>query len=77
MERISCYSIPKPELSQNKPVDCRYYAGGSCLAEKEVSICDDRDCRIYIPENFPPIVTLCGSTRFKKYFLAAARELTL
>lgn len=34
---------------------------------------------IPVPEDAcdPPIVTLCGSTRFKDMFLAAARELTL
>ena len=78
MERINPhYKITKPAFYLNKPMDCEYYAGGSCLQQKNAPICNEDECGVYTSSELPQIITLCGSTRFKEYFLAAAHDLTL
>lgn len=58
-------------------MDCKYYAGGSCLGQKYAPVCEGEVCEKYLTSRKPQIITLCGSTRFKDLFLEAARDLTL
>lgn len=78
MECINPHFKATPPLHFiNGPMNCKYYAGGSCLEEKFVPCCDYEHCKIYANSIKPQIITLCGSTRFKDLFLEAARDLTL
>lgn len=71
------FRISRPTYYLNKPMDCKYYAGGSCLGQKYAPVCDGEECKNYKSAELPQIITLCGSTRFKDLFLEAARDLTL
>ena len=71
------FKINPSEKFVPAPMDCKYYAGGSCLGQKWAPPCDGEGCEKYLSSRVPQIITLCGSTRFKDLFLEAARDLTL
>lgn len=71
------FKITPPDRYIPAPMDCKYYAGGSCLGQKWAPPCDGENCEKYLSSRKPQIITLCGSTRFKDLFLEAARDLTL
>ena len=48
-----------------------------CKAFKEQDHCGFCQCRQYYKYKRAPIITLCGSTRFKEAFLKAQRDFTL
>lgn len=74
MERISDrYDLSVYQL--NEPLNCYYYAGGSCLGQKYAPVCTGPNCDIF--KSKVQIITLCGSTRFKKQFFEALHDLTL
>lgn len=78
MEHINPHFRATPPYSYLRaPMDCKYYAGGSCLGEKYAPICKGEECEKYMFSRVPQIITLCGSTRFKDLFLEAAHDLTL
>lgn len=71
------FQVSPPTYFVNRPMDCKYYAGASCLREKHAPMCEEENCENYKYEKEPQIITLCGSTRFKDLFFKAARDLTL
>jgi len=54
MEHINPHFRATPPYSYLRaPMDCKYYAGGSCLGEKYAPICKGEECEKYMFSRVP------------------------